>query len=238
MTTPHLAAAPGDFAETVLMPGDPLRARYIAEHYLDDVRQVTAVRNMLGFTGRYRGQPLSVVGSGMGIPSLSIYATELYQQFGVKRIIRVGSCGALAPDLQLGDIVVAVGAGTDSQVNRIRCGGYDLAAIASFPLVQQVSNSGQRLGLPLRFGSCFSTDLFYHPDPQLMARLTALGVLAVEMEAAGLYGVAAACGGEALAVLTVSDHITNGGQQMSPQQREAGLGAMVELVLDAVTTPA
>lgn len=234
MTTPHIAANPGDFAETLLMPGDPLRARFIAEHYLDDVRQVTAVRNMLGYTGHYRGQRVSVMGSGMGIPSISIYATELYQQFGVRRIVRVGSCGAIASHLKLGDLVVAMGASTDSSVNRQRCGGHDFAAIASYPLLRRVVAEAERQGLALHVGNCFSTDQFYHPDGELLARWQRLGVLAVEMEAAGLYGVAAACGGEALALLTVSDHCTVAQPAMSPAQREQGLGQMVQLALDAL----
>lgn len=234
MTTPHIAANPGDFAETLLMPGDPLRARFIAEHYLDDVRQVTAVRNMLGYTGHYRGQRVSVMGSGMGIPSISIYATELYQQFGVRRIVRVGSCGAIASHLKLGDLVVAMGASTDSSVNRLRCGGHDFAAITSYSLLRQVVAEAERQGLALHVGNCFSTDQFYHPDGELLARWQRLGVLAVEMEAAGLYGVAAACGGEALALLTVSDHCTVAQPAMSPAQREQGLGQMVQLALDAL----
>jgi len=234
MTTPHINAAAGAFAYTVLLPGDPARARWIATHLLDDAEQVTDVRNMLGFTGTWRGMRVSVMGTGMGIPSCSIYATELVREYGVRRLVRVGTCGTSAADVALGDIVVALGASTDSRVNRQRFGGHDLAALASFSLVRAVADAAQRAGRPLRIGNVFSTDMFYHPDAGLFDLLDRHGVLAVEMEAAGLYGVAAELGVEAVAVLTVSDQVRSK-QAMSPEQRETGLEAMLRIVLDAVT---
>ena len=147
MATAHINAAPGDYADTVLMPGDPLRAQYIAESFLDDARRVNDVRNMWGFTGAYRGQPVSVQAHGMGIPSASIYTEELITQFGVKRVIRVGSCGTTHPDVQLRDIVIAMGASTDSGVNRMRFGGYDLAALASFELVEKAVSAARAAGV-------------------------------------------------------------------------------------------
>ena len=234
MTTPHINALAGAFAETVLLPGDPARARWIATELLEDAQQVSDVRNMLGFTGSWRGQRVSVMGTGMGIPSCSIYATELVREYGVRRLVRVGTCGTSAADVALGDIVVALGASTDSRVNRQRFGGHDLAALASFALVRAVADAAQQAARPLRIGNVFSTDMFYHPDPALFDLLDRHGVLGVEMEAAGLYGVVAELGVEAVAVLTVSDQICNK-QAMTPEQRETGLEAMLRIVLDAVT---
>lgn len=233
MTTPHINAPDGAFAETVLLPGDPLRARHIAQYLLESAEQVTDVRNMLGYTGRWRGRRVSVMGTGMGIPSCSIYATELVRHYGVRRLVRVGTCGALVDAVNLGDVVVALGAGTDAAVNRLRSGGHDLAALASWPLLRGVVESLERVRLPLHVGSVFSSDSFYHPDAGLFPRLARLGVLAVEMEAAGLYGVAAECGAQALAVLSVSDHLPRG-EHMDSARRETGLDAMLRAVLDAV----
>jgi purine-nucleoside phosphorylase len=231
--TPHIAAGRGDFAELVLMPGDPLRARHLAEALLRDAREVSAVRNMLAYTGRWRGNPVSVMGSGMGIPSLSIYATELAREYGVRRVVRIGTCGALQDSLALGDLVLAAGAGTDSRVNRLRCRGHDFAALASYPLLSTVADAARRAGIAAAIGSVFSTDLFYHPDTELVRTLTRLGVLAIDMEAAGLYGVAAECGIEALALLVVSDRLGDGARWDAERRRE-GLDGAARLVLDAL----
>jgi purine-nucleoside phosphorylase len=233
MSTPHISAVPGAFAETVLLPGDPARARHVAETLLDDAVQVTAVRNMFGYTGTWKGRRVSVMGTGMGIPSCSIYATELVREYGVKRLVRVGTCGGVADALRLGDLVVALGAGTDSNTNRLRFGGHDFAATADFGLLRAVIDAGVAAGVSLHVGNVFSTDLFYHPQADLVDLLARFGVLGIEMEAAGLYGVAAAHGVQALAVLAVSDHLRRG-ERMTPAQREAGLDAMFRLVLDAV----
>ncbi len=233
MPTPHINANPGDFASTVLLPGDPLRAQHIAETYLDDVRLVTDVRNMLGFTGRYCGQPVSVMGSGMGIPSCSIYARELYVDYGVEQIIRVGSCGAIQPDIGLRELIIAMGACTDSGVNRARFGGHDFAAVADFELLLNAVNTARQKQIPVHIGDCFSADLFYSAEPQLFDLMEKMGVLAVEMEAAGLYGVAAECGKRALCVLTVSDHIRTG-EQTSADERQRTFNQMIELTLDSL----
>lgn len=233
MATPHIEAQPGAFASTVLMPGDPLRAKMLADTYLTDVVQVNGVRNMLGYTGFYQGQRLSVMGSGMGIPSLSIYAHELFSQYEVQRIVRVGSCGAFQPFLQLGDIVVGMGASTDSAVNRKRLAGFDFAAIADYRLLEKVVRQADAQGLAIHVGNVFSADLFYEPDPALFERLQKMGLLAVEMEAAGLYGVAAELGKQALTVLTVSDHLLTG-EKLSAQQRQEDFQAMLRLTLDAL----
>lgn len=232
MPTPHIDAAPNAFADTVLLPGDPLRARMIAERYFDDAVQVTGLRNMLGFTGHYRGRRISVMGSGIGVPSCSLYATELIAEYGVRRLLRVGTCGAIAESLQLGDLVLALGAGTDSSVNRQRFSGYDYAATASWPLLAAIAAQAAARNQPLQVGNVFSTDLFYSPNPALSDTLARMGILAVEMEAAGLYGVAAERGAEAIALLTVSDHIRRG-ERMTGEQREQGLDTMLQLALDA-----
>lgn len=234
MGSMHINAGPGAFAETVLLPGDPRRAHHIATALLADAREVNDVRNMLGFTGTWRGRRLSVMGTGMGIPSTLIYVTELARHYGVKRFVRLGTCGAVAPGLALGSIVVALGAGTDSRVNRIRFRDFDLPATASWPLLERVVLEARSRGQALHIGNVFSSDQFYHPDVELKVALARLGFLAIEMEAAGLYGVAAELGVEALAVLTVSDHVDRPGG-MSSLQRETGLDDMTRLVFDALT---
>lgn len=233
MATPHISAEEGDFAPTVLLPGDPLRARHIADNFLDDVREVTSVRNMLGFTGSYRGIPISAMGTGMGIPSASIYATELITQYGVERLIRVGSCGALQPDLSLRDVILAIGACTDSGVNRVRYGGHDFAATADFGLLRAAAQAAEDAGMPVKVGNVHSADLFYNPEEGVFERMRGMGVLAVEMEAAGLYGVAAERGARALTILTVSDHILEGTETTS-DERQATFDDMVEIALEAV----
>jgi purine-nucleoside phosphorylase len=231
MPTPHIRAQPGDFADVALMPGDPLRAEHIATHYLDDARRVTDVRNMYGFTGRFRGQPISVMAHGMGIPSCSIYATELIREYGVKTLIRVGSCGGLAADAQLGDVILALGASTDSKVNRIRFLDHDFAAIADFTLVERAVAAARALEVSLRVGNVLSSDLFYMPDAKVFDVAEKLGILGVEMEAAGLYAVAAEHGVRALALLTVSDHIRRG-DHLSSEARQTSFDCMIRIALD------
>ena len=233
MGTPHISAKPGDFAETVLLPGDPLRALHIANTLLDDAVEVTRVRAMGGYTGTWRGRRVSVMGTGMGIPSSSIYATELVREYGVKRLVRIGTCGGVADSLQLGDIVLGIGACTDSGVNRARFKGMDYAAVASYGLLAAVANEAQRQNIAVQVGNLFSADLFYGPDPSMVDTLAAMNILGIEMEAAGLYGLAAQYGAEALAVCAVSDHLRTH-QSWSPEQRQLGVDAMVRLVLDAV----
>ncbi|MCG6950708.1 MAG: purine-nucleoside phosphorylase [Acidobacteria bacterium] len=232
MATIHLNADPGDFAGTVLMPGDPLRAKYIAEAFLEGARLVTDVRNMLGFTGTYRGREVSVMAHGMGIPSASIYCTELVRDFGVERILRVGSCGTVHPDVELRDIVIAMGASTDSGVNRMRFGGYDLAAIASFDLLRKVVRTAEEQGLRFHVGNVFSADLFYPADTSQLELMERNNILGVEMETAGIYAIAAELGAEALAICTVSDDIKTGAK-LSSKERQTSFDAMIELALDA-----
>ncbi len=233
MPTPHISAESGDYASTVLMPGDPLRAKYIAETFLDEPRLVTEVRNMLGYTGSYKGKPVSVQGSGMGVPSFQIYATELIREYGVTSIIRVGSCGALADSLELGDIVVAIGAGTDSTVNRARLGGRDFAAVADYSLLAAAVASAEQLGLSAVVGTIFTSDFFYDPNEGTFELLERYGFLAVEMEAAGLYGLAAEYGIKSLAICTVSDHIKRG-EAMSSEARQHSFDDMIRCTLDSI----
>jgi len=233
MATPHIEAAANDFAKTVLMPGDPLRAKFIAENFLENSKCVTRVRNMLGYTGTYKGKPISVMGSGMGIPSISIYATELYKDYGVENIIRIGSCGAVRDDIKVKDVIVGMAASTDSNVNRMRLNQCDFAATADFGLLQKVANTANKLNKKIHVGNVFTADLFYTPQPEMFALMEKYGILAVEMEAAGLYGVAAEYGKKALAVFTVSDHIKTG-ESMPSDERETSFKDMMELTLESI----
>jgi purine-nucleoside phosphorylase len=234
MATKHMNAAPGDFAETVLMPGDPLRAQYIAEKWLEAPRRVTDVRNMWGYTGTHAGRPLSVMSHGMGIPSASIYVTELIEAYGVKRVIRVGSCGTSHPDVRLRDIVIAQGASTDSNVNRVRFGGYDYAALASFDLVRKAVAAAEARAVRYHVGNIFSADLFYTPDTAMFDTLARYNVYGVEMEAAGIYPIAAEFGAEALAICTVSDVISSG-EALDADERVTTFDDMIEIALATVS---
>jgi len=224
-------AAAGDFAETVLMPGDPLRAQYIAETYFDSPRRVTDVRNMWGFTGTYKGNPVSVMAHGMGIPSASIYCTELIVDYGVRRVIRVGSCGTSHPDVKLRDLVIAQGACTDSAVNRMRFGGYDYAALATYDLLRKAVAAAQARRVRFHVGNVFSADLFYTPDPDMFETMAKYNVYGIEMEAAGIYPIAAEHGVEALAICTVSDDIPTGAA-LSTDERTTSFDEMISVALD------
>ena len=230
MATPHINAPEGAFAPTVLMPGDPLRAKHIAETFLTDAVCVNTVRNMFGYTGTYNGKPVSVLGSGMGVPSMSIYATELVKFYGVKNIIRIGSCGGLPLSVKVRDVVIGMGASTDSNVNRNRLAGMDFAAMASFNLLEKAVAAARAKNIDVKVGNVFTSDLFYNPSETLFDTLEKYGVLAVEMEAAGLYGVAAEYGINALAIFTVSDHIRTG-EALSAELRQTSFNEMVEVAL-------
>ena len=233
MATKHMNAAPGDFAETVLMPGDPLRAQYIADTYLDDARRVNDVRNMWGFTGTYKGTAVSIMAHGMGIPSASIYCTELITEYDVKRVIRVGSCGTSHPDVKLRDIIIAMGASTDSNCNRMRFGGYDYAALASYDLVRKAVNAAEQNKVRYHVGNIFSADLFYTPDPDMFDTLAKYNVYGVEMEAAGIYAIAAENDVQALAICTVSDDIVSG-DALSTEDRQTTFDEMIVVALETV----
>lgn len=231
MATPHIGAENGDFAKVVLMPGDPLRAKFIAENYLENPKLITQVRGMLGYTGDYKGKKISVMGHGMGIPSCSIYTKELITEFGVKAIIRVGSCGSVRDDINVRDVVIGMGACTDSKVNRTRFKDHDFAAIADFELTKIAVEVAQNKGVEVKVGNLFSADLFYTPDFDMFALMAKYQIVGVEMEAAGIYGVAAEYGAKALAICTVSDHIIKG-EQTSAQERQETFNEMMEIALD------
>ncbi len=230
MSTPHIDANPGDIAETVILPGDPNRAKFIAEKYLTNPVCVSEVRSILAFTGTHAGKPLTVMASGMGIPSVSIYATELFTHFGVQQIIRTGSCGSIHDDVGLGDLIVAMGASTDSSVNRHRFMGHDFAAIADYGLMRRWIDAAEVNGASPVVGNVFTTDTFYHSSNDIYELAGKLGIRAVEMETAGLYRIAAEHGRSALAVMTVSDHILRD-EHMSPGDRETAFTEMVEITL-------
>jgi len=232
MATKHMNAKPGDFADIVLMPGDPLRAKYIADTFFTDPRQVTDVRNMLGFTGEYEGVPVSVMAHGMGIPSISIYVTELIRDYGVRRIIRVGSCGTVQPTVRLRDVIIAMAASTDSGVNRMRFAGHDLAAVADYDLLRLAVQTAERHDLRFHVGNIFSADLFYPAQPEIFDLMERYDILAVEMETAGLYTLAAEHGVRALAICTVSDHIRTG-EALSAAERQTSFDEMISLALEA-----
>ena len=235
MATKHINAPSGAFAPTVLMPGDPLRAQYIAENYLDSPQRVTDVRNMWGYTGSYNGKPISVMGHGMGIPSVSIYATELITAYDVKRLIRIGSCGTVNPSVKLRDVVIGMGACTDSSVNRMRFGGYDYAAIASFALLRRSVECAEKQNLKIHVGNLFSADLFYTPEPEMFDLMQKYQILGVEMESAGIYPLAAEHGVEALGICTVSDDIRSGAA-LSSEERERSFDDMIQLALETAVS--
>ena len=230
----HIEAKPGEIAETVLMPGDPLRAKFFAETLLKDPKCFNNVRGMLGFTGTYHGKAVSFMGSGMGIPSHLIYVHELFADYGVKNIIRVGTCGALQENLELGDIVLAMSASTDSQINKIRFNGQDYAPTANFELLLKSYQESTSRGLNVHVGNILSSDTFYYDEgDELWKKFGAFGALVVEMETAGLYTEAAKFKANALAILTVSDSlITHKGS--SSEEREKGYITMAEIALAAV----
>lgn len=234
----HIGAKPGEIAERVLLPGDPLRAKWIAETFLTDAKCYTEVRNMYGFTGTYQGVPVSVQGSGMGLPSSSIYAHELLAEYGVKTLVRVGSAGALAESLRLRDVVAAIGASTDSAMNRQRFDGLvDYAPVADFDLLRRAVDAAAGHGITMNVGPIVSVDAFYGDRPDLYDKLAAYGVLAVEMEAAGLYTLAARFQARALTIVTISDHIVRG-EHTTPEERERSFADMVRIALDAVVADA
>ena len=227
-------ALPEDISDTVIMPGDPLRAKYIAENYLGDARQITDVRNMLGFSGIYNDRKITVIGHGMGIPSASLYCSELIKEYGVKRLLRVGSCGTVSDTVKLRDLVIAMGASTDSNVNRIRFGGYDFAAIANYDLLEKVVSTARKMGLRHHVTNVFTSDYFYPPqNTEMWDTMERYQVPVVEMEIAGIYGVAAEYGAAAIAMCTVSDEVRTG-KGLSVEERQSSFDQMIQLALSTV----
>lgn len=234
----HIGAEPGQIAPRVLLPGDPRRAEWIAQTYLDDPVCYSTVRNMLGFTGTYRGVPVSVQGTGMGMPSAAIYVQELLAEYGAQTLVRVGSCGALRAAVGLRDVVAASGAATESAMNRVRFDGLiDYAPVADFTLLRTLVDVATERGTPPHVGPVLAADAFYTDRPDLYDRLAEYGVLAVEMESAALYTLAARFDARAATVLTVSDHLPRE-EHLDAAERERGFGASAEIALDTVVRPA
>ena len=231
MSTPHNEAGKGEIAGTVLMPGDPLRAKYIADHYLEGARCFNTVRNMLGYTGTYQGRKISVMGGGMGMPSIGIYSYELYHFYDVEAIIRIGSAGALQDDLNARDIVIGMGACTNSDYARqYRLPGI-FAPIADYGLLKRAVEAAERKEIPVKVGNILSSDIFYNDDDSVNEKWRRMGVLAVEMEAAALYMNAARAGRKALCILTISDHLFKE-QNLSARDRETSFTQMMEIALE------
>ena len=231
----HIGAKNGDIADTILLPGDPLRARFIAETYLESPVCYNEIRGMLGYTGTYKGKKISVQGTGMGVPSISIYVNELITEYGVSTLMRVGSCGAITTSVKLRDIILATGASTDSATNAYRFGGKDYCPSAHFPLLRGAAEAAEKLNLPYHAGDVFTTDLFYHDNPDYWKDWADYGVLAIEMETTALYTLAAKNSVRALSVLTVSDHIVTG-EKVAASDREKTFTDMMEVALETAVS--
>lgn len=238
MSTPHIEAQNGDYAETVLLPGDPLRAKYIAENFLTNVKQVNSVRNAFGYTGEYKGHRISVQGSGMGIPSMSIYINELVRFYGVKTIIRVGSCGGMAPGVKLRDVCLASGSSTDSAVvANSFAAGVHFAPLADFKLLDTAYHVAKNMGIEPKVGDIFAADRFYNDDID-MKKLADYGVIGTEMESAGLYLLAAKLHFRALSVLTVSDLLFGSQEKTTAAKREKTFNDMIKISLETAIVQA
>ena len=231
--TPHIEARPGDFAKTVLMPGDPLRAKFVADKYLENVKQVNGVRNMLGFTGTYKGKPVSVMGSGMGMPSIGIYSYELFNFYDVDNIVRIGSAGSISKNCHVHDVVLAQGACTTSSWQEMYNLRGNFAPIADWKLLNGAYRTAERLGMKVVVGNCLSEDAFYDADPEAWKRWAAMGVLCLEMEAAALYMNAAKAGKRGLGIFTISDEIYSG-RALSSADRQTSFHQMMELALEMI----
>lgn len=230
----HIGAKKGDIADTVLLPGDPLRAKYIAETYLEDVIQYNDVRNMLGYTGTYKGERISVQGTGMGVPSISIYVNELIQDYDVQKLVRVGTCGGMKNDVKIRDVILAQGATHDSQTNKMIFGGIEYAPIADFDLLKNAYDIASQKDLTTHVGNVFTSDTFYRDNAkEVNDLLSSYNVLGIEMEAAALYTLAAKYDRQALAILTVSDHIITG-EATSSEERQTSFNDMMEIALETV----
>jgi purine-nucleoside phosphorylase len=227
----HIGAKENEIAETVLLPGDPLRAKYIAETFLEGATLYNEVRNMFGYTGTYKGKRISVQGTGMGVPSISIYINELMQSYNVQKLIRVGTCGAIQKDVKVRDVILAMTSSTDSQMNRLTFGGVDFAPTADFELLKNAYDAGLEKGLNLKVGNVFTADQFYNDNAE-HKKWAQYGILAIEMETTALYTLAAKFGRKALSVLTVSDHILTG-EETTSEERQVTFNSMIEVALEA-----
>ncbi|HZG16107.1 MAG TPA: purine-nucleoside phosphorylase [Candidatus Bathyarchaeia archaeon] len=229
----HIGAKENEIADKILLPGDPLRAKFIAENFLENAVCYNEVRGMLGFTGTYKGERVSVQGTGMGIPSISIYVTELIQSYGVKNLIRVGTCGAFHEDIKVRDVIIAMTASTDSNVNKLRFNGIDYAPTANFDLLKKAHEITVAEKMPVHVGNVFTSDTFYTDDQSMTNLLGQYGTLAVEMETAALYTIAARYKAKALSILTVSDHLLTG-ELTSSEERQTTFNQMIRVALDTI----
>ncbi|MED1918864.1 purine-nucleoside phosphorylase [Brevibacillus sp. DP1.3A] len=228
----HIGAQQGQIAETILLPGDPLRAKYIAETFLEGAECYNNVRGMLGFTGTYKGKRVSVQGTGMGVPSIAIYANELMQSYGVQNLIRVGTCGAIQEDIKVRDVIIGMAASSDSQTNRLLLNQVDFAPTANFDLLHKAYQAATERNLSVKVGNIFTSDSFYRENLDLYKKLASYQVLAVEMESSALYTLAAKYKRNALSILTVSDHILTG-EETSADERQTTFNEMIEVALEA-----
>ena len=231
MATPHIGAEKGQIAETILLPGDPLRAKYIAETFLEDVVQYNNVRGMLGFTGTYKGKRISVQGTGMGIPSIGIYSHELISEFGVKNLIRIGTAGSYQEDVKLRDVVIAMSASTDSAINKLRFNGADYAPTANADMIFKAYEIAKEKGMNVKAGNVFTSDTFYGDDPETWKKWAKFGVLCVEMETAQLYTTAAKLGAKALTLLTISDSFITS-EVTTAEERQTTFNDMIVVALE------
>lgn len=227
----HIGAKEGEIASTILLPGDPLRAKYIAENFLTDTICYNEVRGMYGYTGAYKGKRISVQGTGMGIPSVSIYLNELITGYKAKNLIRIGSCGSMQPDIKIRDVILAMSASTDSHINKIRFNGMDYAPTANFDLLKKAYDIALEKDIPIKVGSVLTTDTFYHDAPNSWKHWANYGVLAVEMETAALYTLAAKFKVNALSILTVSDSLVTR-EETTSEERQKTFNQMVEVALE------
>ncbi|QCI20080.1 MAG: purine-nucleoside phosphorylase [Buchnera aphidicola (Brevicoryne brassicae)] len=233
MSTPHINSKKNDFSDIVLMPGDPLRAKYIAENYLNNYRQINNTRLMLAYTGLYKNKRVSVMSHGIGIPSASLYVRELIIEYNVKKIIRIGTCGAVREDVKLRDIVIGMGACTDSKINRIKFNDHDFSAIADFDMICKTVDIAKQLNIDVRVGNFFTTDSFYNNDEEMLKILKKYNILGVDMETAGIYGVASELKIKALSICTVSDHIIKK-ESIPSQDRESSFNDMINIALESI----
>ncbi|WP_416826782.1 purine-nucleoside phosphorylase [Ectobacillus polymachus] len=228
----HIGAKQGEIAEAILLPGDPLRAKFIAETFLEEATCYNTIRGMYGFTGTYKGKKVSVQGTGMGVPSISIYTNELIQSYGVKKLLRVGTCGGVQTDVHVRDVILAMTACTDSNINRLTFPGFDYAPCADFALLKQAYDAASSKNMNVSVGNVLTADVFYRESMDMVKKLGDYGVLAVEMETTALYTIAAKYGAQALSILTVSDHIFTG-EDTTAQERQTTFNDMVTIALDA-----
>lgn len=233
MSTPHIHSKKNDFSDIVLMSGDPLRVKYIAENYLENYLQINSTRLMLGYTGFYKKRKISVMSHGIGMPSASLYVKELITEYNVKKIIRIGTCGAVKDDIKLRDIVISMGACTDSKINRIKFKNHDFCAIADFDMICKTVKVAKKMNLHTYVGNFFTTDLFYNDDKEMLNVLKKYNILGVDMETSGIYSVASEFGVKALAICTVSDHIVKK-ERLSSKEREFSFNDMIKISLESI----